>query len=115
MAKTKKYGVKVTEKEMADFFQLSERNIAFCKSLMSDYFIGQKNYSELVFFEIAKLYSNSFIFKDYLDKIAAKKKSDKEGLYILDQTEVINISSSIVALIESKDKLKTAGINLAIQ
>ena len=110
-----KFGVKLSPAEVKAFSEMAKQNMDFCKRLMFDHFIGQNKYSEDKFFEITKLYSNSYLFIDYLEKLMKNKELDIENLYSLKSDEVLNVSKCVIALVESKQELKDIGINLALQ
>jgi len=115
LRKKPKFGVKLAETKIKEFYSLIEKNMTFCKSLMFDHFMGQKSVSEETLFQITKLYSNSYLFKDYLDVIIPPKKLDIEGLYSLETEEVQNVTKCIICLIEAKQELHASGISLVIQ
>ena len=72
-----------------------------------------KNISKKLFKN--KLYSNSYLFLDYLGKVVDKKELDVENLYSLETDEVLNVSKCVIALVESKQELQDLGIYLALQ
>jgi len=113
--KQNKFGVKLSPAEVKAFGEMAQQNMDFCKRLMFDHFTGQNDYSEDHFFEITKLYSNSYLFLDYLKKVTINKKLDVENLYSMETDEVLNISKCVITLVESKQELKDRGINLALQ
>tara|TARA_Y100001937_G_C7059498_1_gene303034 strand:- start:103 stop:450 length:348 start_codon:yes stop_codon:yes gene_type:complete len=113
--KKTRFGVKVSPAEAKAFSEMAKQNMDFCKRLMFDHFIGQNNYSEEDFFEITKLYSNSYLFLEYLSKLIKTKKLDVENLYSLETDEVLNVSKCVIALVESKQELKDRGIHLSLQ
>ena len=115
MANKNKFGVKLSPAEIKAFSEMAKQNMGFCKRLMFDHFIGQNSYSEGHFFEITKLYSNSYLFLDYLGKVVEKKELDVENLYSLETDEVLNVSKCVIALVESKQELQDLGIYLALQ
>ena len=115
LPKKPKFGVKLSETEIESFYSLIRKNMTFCKSLMFDHFMGQKSFSEETLFQITRLYSNSYLFKDYLDRIIPPKKLDIEGLYSLETEEVQSLTKCIISSIEAKQELQASGISLALQ
>ena len=115
LPKKPKFGVKLSEKEVESFYTLIKKNMSFCKSLMFDHFVGQKSFSEETLFQLTRLYSNSYLFKDYLDRIIPPKKLDIEGLYSLEVEEVQSVTKCIICLIEAKQELQASGISLVLQ
>jgi len=115
LKKKSKFGVKLSEKEIKEFDALANKNMIFSKSLLFDHFAGQTNFSEEALFQITRLYSNSHLFRDYLNRIIPPKELDVEGLYSLDPSEIQSISKCVIALIEAKQELQACGISLVVQ
>ncbi len=72
------------------------------------------SYAEPVMVEVSRVGINSFIFKEYLDKIIGFVQPDVDGTVELTNEEVTNIFKCIKALADSKVKLLESSVSLEL-
>ena len=106
---------RVTVEELTGFYELADKNLHWAKALIDDQVLLYTPYSEDIFSEYTKLYTNAKAFKNYVEGIIEKTKLDENDLVPLQVIQVANITKCVMSLLDSRSSLSQYGISLETQ